>query len=108
MSYYIGPVATYLSTDYHPPGITGDEFCHCVSSVSHLDLTAFLTANMLTIGASPTNIRTPALGSLVTYIALTAAQRTAAIAAGASATPSDGKCRAQAFDAPALGVWEPE
>lgn len=107
MTYFIGPVSTHLPADYHPPGITGDDWCHCVSSVSLLDLTGFLTANTLTIGALSTNIRTPLLGSNVTYIALDATQRAGAITAGASPTPSDGKCYAQAFDQPGPGTWEP-
>lgn len=67
-----------------PPGITGTDWCHICSDTSLLDLTTFLTVNLLTIGCSPTNVRTPLLGSNVTYAGLNATQRAAAIAAGAS------------------------
>lgn len=105
MAIHIGPVSTHLSTDYHPPGIVGDDWCHMVSDDSLLALEAFLTLNILTIAALNTSIRTPLLGSQVTYVALNSTQRTAAIAAGASAVPSDGKCYARAFDLP-TGTWE--
>lgn len=75
-----------------PTGITGLDWCHLVSGAglgeppgtgSLLELTTFLTTNLLTIGCAPTNVRTPLLGSVSTYAGLTAAQRTAAITAGA-------------------------
>ncbi|HZJ61964.1 MAG TPA: hypothetical protein VFD36_00460 [Kofleriaceae bacterium] len=77
-----------------PPGITGLSWCHLASGAApreglgagSLDeLEAFLTDNFSTIGCSTANIRTPALGSNVTYCGLSEAQRTAAIAAGAKA-----------------------
>lgn len=102
---YIGPVSTHLSTDYHPPGTSGDDWCHMVSDDSLVAFEAFLLLNILTIGALNTSIRTPLLGSQVTYVALSAAQRGAAITAGASVVPSDGKCYARAFDLP-TGTWE--
>lgn len=106
MSIYIGPVSTHSPSDYHPPGITGDDWCHMVSDTSLVDLTVFLTTNVLTIGALTSDVRTPLLGSCVTYIALSSAQRSAAITAGASAVPSDEKCYGKAFDRPS-GTWEP-
>lgn len=106
MPYYVDGVQTHDPESFHPPGITGDDWCHLVSSVSLLDLETFLTLNILTIGASPTNIRTPLLGSNCTYIALTQAQHDAARAAGAIGVPG-GVCRAQAFDYPGSGDWEP-
>lgn len=109
MTRYVGPVSTHASTDFHPPGIPEDslDWCHLVSNVSHLDLLSFLSANADTIGTRLENVRTPANGSTVTYCALTADQRDAAIAAGAGATPSDGKCHAQAFDKVNGSTWEP-
>src|SRR5678815_4188099 len=67
-----------------PPGITGSLWCHVVSTSSLLELEAFLTDNLLTIGQSSTNIRMPILGSNVTYAGLDPDQRDAAIAVGAS------------------------
>ena len=109
MTRYIGPVTTHPTTDFHPPGIPEDsqDWCHLVSNVSYDDLLSFLSDNAGTIGARLENIRTPAEGSNVTYIALTADQRAAAITAGAGATPSDGKCYAQCFDKVTGASWEP-
>lgn len=67
-----------------PTGITGEDWCHLVSTTSLAELTTFLTANVLTVQCLPTNIRTPLLGSFVTYCGLTSDQRDAAIFAGAS------------------------
>jgi hypothetical protein len=106
MTLFVGPVTAHAPEDFHPPGITVDSWCYLVSTVSLANIEDFVTLNAGTIGASTGDIRTPALGSLVTYIALTADQRTAAVTAGASPAPTDGKCRAKAFDAPAAS-WEP-
>lgn len=110
MTRYIGPVITHPTTEFHPPGIPEDsqDWCHLVSNVSYDDLLAFLSNNAATIGARLENIRTPAAGANVTYIALTADQRDAAIAAGAGMAPSDGKCYAQCFDKVPDVRWEPE
>lgn len=69
--------------DTVPPGITGDSWCHLVSTTSLVELETFLTTNILTIACPPTNIRTPLLGSNQTYAGLDATQHTAAVAAGA-------------------------
>jgi hypothetical protein len=90
-------------TDFHPPGIVDDECCRLVSNVDEADLVAFVQG----AGFDEANIRTPALGSTVTYMALTSAQRATALAAGAGATPSDGKCYAQVFDKVVGSTWEP-
>lgn len=90
MTIIIDQVKTHSSTppingdDTVPPGITGLDWCHICSDTSLLELTTFLTLNILTIGCLATNVRTPLLGSFVTYAGLTATQRGAAIAAGAS------------------------
>lgn len=109
MTRYVGPVSTHTSTDFHPPGIpeASLDWCHMVSNVSDEDLKSFLSANAEALGVSLENIRTPANGSTVTYVALTADQRTAALTAGAAAAPSDGKCHAQAFDKANGSTWEP-
>ncbi len=109
MTRYAGPVYTHSPTDFHPPGIPEDslDWCHSVSNVSQADLETFLSDNIATIACPITNVRTPAAGSTVTYVALTADQRTAAITAGAIATPSDGKCYAQCFDKVVGSTWEP-
>ncbi len=100
---YVGPIATRAGTPR--PGISGTSWCYMVSDSSLVDLTAFLTLNILTIGQAPTNVRTPLLGSVLTYVGLDATMRTAALAAGASAGPTDGITRAQGFDCP-TGLWE--
>lgn len=107
MTIYIGPVSTHSATDFHPPGVVGDDWCHMVSDTSLPALQDFLTANLATIGAQIADVRTPSTGSTVTYIALSAAQRAAAISAGAGATPSDGKAYAKAFDVVPGATWEP-
>lgn len=69
--------------DTAPAGITGDSWCHVVSTTSLTELQTFLTSNLSTIQCPPENIRTPSLGSRQTYAGLNNTQRTAAIAAGA-------------------------
>ncbi len=80
-------VITHLPTgtgdDTVPPGITGLDWCHLVSTESLLELEAFLTTNILTVQCPPTNVRTPILGSRSTYAGLSEQQRAAAIVAGA-------------------------
>lgn len=88
MALYIDSVTTHGTSgtgdDTVPPGIgPGIDWCHMVSDTSMLDLITFLTVNVLTVGALSTQIRTPALGALQTYIGLDVNQRTAAITAGA-------------------------
>lgn len=89
MAIHVDPIATHDDTDNGnstiPPGITGLDWCHCISDTSLDELTAFVTDNQGTIGADPANIRTPqdASPSVCTYIGLTLDQRVAAIAAGA-------------------------
>lgn len=109
MTRYVGPVVTHAPTDFHPPGIPVDslDWAHLVSSVDKDDLMTFLSANADTVGVRLENVRTPAAGSTVTYVALTAAQRDAAVAAGAGVAPSDGKCHAQCFDKANGITWEP-
>lgn len=70
--------------DTVPPGVTGLTWCHVVSTVSLAELLGFVTANILTIGALPADIRTPLLGSLQTYIGLDPTMCAAAVAAGAT------------------------
>lgn len=109
MTRYVGPIVTHASTDFHPPGIPDDslDWAHMVSNVSYEDLLTFLSDNADTIGVRLENIRQPSQGSNVTYVALTADQRAAAIDAGAGMTPSDGKCYAQCFDKVPGVSWEP-
>lgn len=108
MALIVGPITTHDSAAYHPPGITGDDWGYLVSDTSLLDLTTFLTLNILTVQTSPSNVRTPLLGSNVTYVAVLSAARDAAITAGATAM-SGGATFANDFDAPASGhgTWEP-
>lgn len=109
MAIYVDDVTTHgtsgTGNDTVPPGISGLDWCHVISDASLLELDTFLTTNVLTIGCLATNVRTPLLGSNITYAGLTDAQRTAAIAAGASAA---GRLYvlSHSFDAGA-GTWEP-
>jgi hypothetical protein len=66
-----------------PPGISGLVWARAVSTDSLVELETFLTTNLLTIGQPSTNVRTPLLGSNITYVGLSDAQRIAAVAAGA-------------------------
>lgn len=92
MSIIIDQIKTHgtggTGDDTVPPGITGLDWCHICSGAapgeppgtgSLLELETFLTG----IGFDISNIRTPILGSFVTYAGLNAAQHAAAIAAGA-------------------------
>ena len=104
MAIYVDPFITYDSDP--PPGYSGSGWAHLVSDDSLVDLTGFLTLNVLTIGTAV--VRTPLLGSNVTYAALTDDQRTAAVNAGATEL-SGRACFAKAFDAPPSGhgTYEP-
>lgn len=88
MAIWIDQIVTHSSSgtgdDTVPPGITGLDWCHLISTVSLLELEAFVTLNLLSLGVVVANVRTPLLGSRSTYIGLDATQRVAAIAAGAS------------------------
>lgn len=108
MAIIVGPITTHDSESFHPPGVTGDDWGYLVSDASLLDLEAFLTLNILTVAVSPTNVRTPLLGSNVTYVAVMTDSRDAAITAGATAM-SGSATFAHAFDAPASGhgTFEP-
>lgn len=109
MARYVGPVVTHAPVEFHPPGIPAEslDWARLVSNVDRDDLLSFLSENVATLGVPLENVRTPDKGSTVTYVALTAVQRDAAIAAGAGAAPSDGKCRAQCFDKANGITWEP-
>jgi hypothetical protein len=120
MPIWIDPVITHDTepsggNNTVPPGISGQDWAHLVSATtdegtgSLLELEAFLTANILTIGQPSTNIRTPlplGLGSLITYAGLDATMYAAAVAAGAH----EGNKRfvvAHAFDSNGGSVYEP-
>src|SRR5882672_10147164 len=100
MALNVDAYTTYDLDTPRPPGFTGDGWAHLVSDVSLVDLEAFLTLNVLTIGTVV--LRTPLLGSNVTYAVLTEAQRTAAVTAGAVEL-SGRACFASDFDAPSSG-----
>lgn len=110
MSILIDPVTTHgtsgTGNNTVPPGITGLDWCHIVSDASLLELTTFLTLNVLTIACAPTNARTPLLGSNITYAGLTSAQYTAAVTAGATAV-NHWACVAQAYDSNGQSMYEP-
>lgn len=110
MAIFVDPIATHgtsnTGNDTVPPGITGLDWCHCISDTSLADLDAFLTLNVLTIGQPATNVRTPLLGSNMTYVGLDAAMRDAAIAAGATAQGRPWVL-SHSFDASGGGTWEP-
>lgn len=109
MAIYIDPCTTHgtsgTGNDTVPTGVSGLDWCHAISDSSLLELETFLTVNLLTVGCLATNVRTPLLGSNMTYVGLTDAQRSAAIAAGAIA---QGRLYvlSHSFDA-GPGTWEP-
>lgn len=87
MAIYVDQIVTHVvgsGDDTRPLGVTGDSWCHVVSTVNQLEIELFLSTNAATILCSPSNIRTPALGARQTYVGLNPAQHDAAIAAGAS------------------------
>lgn len=110
MAIFVDLVSTHgtggTGNDTVPPGITGLDWCHIVSTSDLLELTTFLTANILTVGQPATNVRTPALGSNCTYAGLTQAQQTAAIAAGA-VLHGWRQVIAQCFDSSGTSTYEP-
>jgi hypothetical protein len=111
MAIRIDPVTTHTTAntadDTVPPGVTGLDWCHVISDASELELTTFLTANILTIGCLATNVRTPLLGANMTYAGLVDAQRTAAIAAGAT-SDTQHNLKRDDFDSPGFrSTWEP-
>lgn len=110
MAIIIDPVTTHdgsnTGNNTVPPGITGQDWCHCCSDANGTELTTFITTNVLTIGALATNIRTPTAGSIRTYIGLTSAQRDAAIAAGAQAFGAK-HVVANCFDGDGTNLYEP-
>lgn len=87
MTIYVDGIVTHGTggngDDTVPPGISGLDWAHAVSDANALELTTFLTLNVLTIGQLATNVRTPLLGSLMTYVGLDATMLAAAIVAGA-------------------------
>lgn len=109
MAIFVDNVTTHgdsnQGNDFVPPGISGLDWGHIISDTSLLDLDTFLTTNLLTVGQPATNVRTPALGSNMTYAGITDAMRTAALAAGATA---QGRVwvLSHSFDA-GPGTWEP-
>jgi len=111
MAILIDPVTTHddsnTGNNTVPPGITGLDWCHAVSDVDGDELTGFVFNHQDTIAADPNNVRTPAKGSLVTYIGLTQEQHDAAVAAGAI-PGSFRKVIANAFDSGDNSLYEPE
>jgi len=85
--------------DTVPPGVSGLTWCHAVSTVGAAELLGFLTANLLTIGQLPANMRTPLLGSLQTYVGLDPTMCAAAVLAGAKPMRVV-TVRSAGFDAP--------
>lgn len=87
--------------DTQPPGISGLDWGHAVSDQDALELTTFLTTNILTVGQLATNVRTPLLGSNMTYVGLDATMIAAAITAGATDKGSDPRyLKKNCFDSP--------
>lgn len=109
MAIWVDPVTTHdidnTGNDTVPPGISGLDWCHCVSDTSLAELEDFLDANP-GIGQSSANVRTPAIGSLITYAGLDQAMHDAAIAAGASER-NKRFVVSHAFDSDGQSVYEP-
>jgi hypothetical protein len=78
---------TTTGNDYQPPGITGEDWCHCVSTVSYEELRDFFDNNLETIGVLSSRIRRPIDGSFVTYIGLNADERDLVIGVAGPTTP---------------------
>lgn len=108
MAIFVGPTVTHDASMTPPVGVTGQAWAYLVSDSALVDLTGFITANVLTLGLSTANVRTPLTGAALTYIGISDAQRTSAIAAGATIV-SGMLCFAKAFDAPAgkRGIFDP-
>lgn len=108
MAIFIDQVRTHDAAETVPPGITGLDWCHCVSTVSLEELQGFLAVNFPTIGVSFESIRTPdslPTGSVCTYVGMNQAQHDAATAAGASPQRQP-TLLARVFDGPASS-YEP-
>jgi len=110
MALFIDQITTHgaggTGDDTVPSGISGLDWCHLVSNASQSELETFLTTNSI---AQAADVRTPALGSLQTYIGLDATQRAAAITAGAAPLPTF-RLPSKSFDSPhssAPPYWEP-
>lgn len=111
MAIFIDQIMTHGNSntgdDTVPPGISGLDWCHMVSTVSLAELTTFLTVNLITVQCPPSNVRIPLLGSNMTYVGLDTNQRDAAIAAGASPQRRQ-TLVAACFDSPGPGsTYEP-
>lgn len=90
-----------------PPGISGNTWCHCVATDSLVELETFLTLFFATVEQPPTSIRTPLLGSNLTYVGFDQNMRDAAVAAGADEV---GRiyCLSHSFDSSDdAGTYEP-
>jgi hypothetical protein len=110
MTIMVDPTRTHgtsgVGNETVPPGIVGLDWCHICSDVDELELTAFLTLNLLTVACPATNVRTPLLGSSITYAGLDDTQRTAAVAAGATEV-NKWVCISHAFDSNGQATYEP-
>lgn len=84
MSIFIDQIRTHDATnngdDTVPPGVTGLDWCHMISTSDVNELRDFMTNNA--IGAIA-NIRTPAAGSICTYVGLMQDDHDAAVRLGA-------------------------
>ncbi len=69
--------------DTVPPGITGQEWAHAVSTENEAELLGFLVRCQIKGGPDPANMRTPALGALQTYVGLDASMLAVLVANGA-------------------------
>lgn len=91
MSIIIDQITTHndsnLQNNYVPPGVSGLQWCHCVSTVSFDELKAFLDDNVETIGVLSSRIRRPIDGSFVTYIGLMPDERDLVIGVAGPSTP---------------------
>lgn len=70
-----------------PPGVSGEDWCHCVSTASYEELKAFFEDNVATIGVLSSRIRRPIDGSFVTYIGLMPDERDLVIGVNGPTTP---------------------
>lgn len=84
MSIFIDQIRTHNDDnngdDTVPPGVTGLDWCHMVSTESLQELQDFMVNNSI---GDITNIRTPAAGSICTYVGLMQADHDTAVRLGA-------------------------
>lgn len=109
MALYVDEVTTHNEggggNDTVPPGITGLDWCHLISDASKFELDGFIV-DTPDMAQDLGNVRTPDLGANMTYVGLSADQRDAALAGGATAA-NRRFVLSHSFDQTGAGTFEP-